>query len=355
MSGIRRFFHCVIPLGQTIFRSSNGRWICSYSQASEGITKEKCLTRRREFNLKKSDCHIHATLTQRLDAIHLLRHEHPIVRLCQALRVNRSSYYKRFHQPPAARTIENQQLRQHILTVYTETKYRLGASKIQVLLKRDYGITISAGRVYRLMKSMDLPKMSTSKPTYRYQKPTVSFASPNLLKQQFQPEAPNQAWVSDISYISVKRSFVYLCVILDLFSRKVIAWKVKQRMTASLVTETIALASQNRTYDEPVIFHSDQGSQYTSQAVRQALDKHQLVPSFSKKAYPWDNAVNEAFFKYMKKEELNRRIFQTLEDVELACFEYIEGFYNLKRPHGFNDMLTPDEKENYFFHASSLF
>lgn len=170
--------------------------------------------------------------------------------LCQVLRVNRSSYYKRFHQPPAARTIENQQLRQHILTVYTETKYRLGAAKIQVLLKRDYGICISAGRVYRLMKSMDLPKMATSKPTYRYQKPTVSFASPNLLKQPFQPEAPNQA---------------------------------------------------------------------------------------------------------MKKEELNRRIFQTLEEVELACFEYIEGFYNSKRPHGFNDMLTPNEKENYFFHASSLF
>ncbi|HAB8811410.1 TPA_asm: DDE-type integrase/transposase/recombinase [Listeria monocytogenes] len=97
--------------------------------------------------------------------------------------------------------------------------------------------------------------------TNRYQKPTVSLASLNLLKQQFQPEAPNQAWVSDISYIFVKRSFVYLCVILDLFSRKVIAWKIKQRMTASLVTETIALASQNRTYDKPVIFHSDQGSQ----------------------------------------------------------------------------------------------
>ncbi|EOA2660177.1 TPA: IS3 family transposase [Listeria monocytogenes] len=102
-----------------------------------------------------------ATLTQRLDAIHLLRHEHPIARLYQVLRVNRSSYYKRFHQPPAARTIENQQLRQHILTVYTETKYRLGVAKIQVLLKRDYGICISAGRVYRLMKSMDPPKMSS--------------------------------------------------------------------------------------------------------------------------------------------------------------------------------------------------
>lgn len=143
--------------------------------------------------------------------------------------------------------------------------------------------------------------MSRSKPTYRYQKPTVSLASPNLLKQQFQPQAPNQAWISDISYISVKRSFVYLCVILDLFSRKVVAWKVKQRMTASLVTETITLASKNRTYDEPVIFHSDQGSRYTSQAIRQTLDKHRIVASFSKKAYPWENAVNESFFIHEKR------------------------------------------------------
>ncbi|HAB8811411.1 TPA_asm: transposase [Listeria monocytogenes] len=105
----------------------------------------------------------------------------------------------------------------------------------------------------------------------------------------------------------------------------------------------------------PSSFIRIKAPKYASQAVRQALDKHRLVASFSKKAYPWDNAVNEAFFKYMKKEELNRRIFQTLEEVELACFEYIEGFYNSKRPHGFNDMLTPDEKENHFFHASSLF
>lgn len=216
-------------MGQTIFRGSDGGRVCSHSETSERITKEKRLIRRREFNLKKSDCHIHATLKQRLDAIHLLRQEHPITRLCQVLQVNRSTYYKRFHQPPAARTIENQQLRQHILTLYIETKYRLGAAKMQIFLKRDYGITISVGRVYRLMKSMDLPKMSTSKPTYRYQKPTVSFTCPNLLKQRFQPKAPNQAWVSDISYIPVKRSFVYLCVILDLFSRKVIAWKVKKK------------------------------------------------------------------------------------------------------------------------------
>ncbi|HAB8811467.1 TPA_asm: DDE-type integrase/transposase/recombinase, partial [Listeria monocytogenes] len=132
---------------------------------------------------------------------------------------------------------------QHILELYTKANYRLGAAKIQVVLTRDYGITISVGRVYRLMKSMDSPKMSTVKPIYRYQKPSVSFTRANLLKQKFQPPAPNQVWVSDISYIPVNQSFVYICVILDLFSRKVIAWKVKSRMTASLVTETIALAA----------------------------------------------------------------------------------------------------------------
>ncbi|EAD8868680.1 IS3 family transposase [Listeria monocytogenes] len=105
-------------------------------------------------------------------------------------------------------------------------------------------------------------------------------------------------------------------------------------MTVSLVTETIELASQ---------------------AVRQALDRRRLVVPFSKKSYPWDNVVNEASFKYMKKEKLNRRIFQTLEEVELACFEYSEGFYNSKRSHDFNDMLTPYKKENHFFHTSSLF
>jgi putative transposase len=206
VSGIRCFFHSPIPLGQTIFRGSDGGRVCSHSETNERITKEKCLIR----NLKKSDCHIHATLKQRLDAIHLLRQEHPITRLCQVLHVNRSTYYKRFHQPLVARTIENQQLRQHILTRYIETKYRLGAAEMQIFLKRDYGITISVGRVYLLMKSMDLPKMSTSKPTYRHQKPTVSFSCPNLLKQRFQPKAPNQAWVSDISYILVKRSFIYV-------------------------------------------------------------------------------------------------------------------------------------------------
>lgn len=226
---------------------------------------------------------------------------------------------------------------------------RLSAASMHIVLSRDYGTTISSGRVYRLMKSMDLPKMSTVKPKFRYHKPAVSLDYPNILNQQFDPNEPNRAWVSDITYISVKNKFVYLCVILDLFSRKVIAWKLSHRMTASLVIETLDHALIQRQPNEPVLFHSDRGTQYTSVAFRQFLDTHNLVASYSKPGYPYDNAVIESFFKYLKRDELSRRNFHSLEDVSLATFSYIEGWYNNRRPHSHNNMLTPNEKEEHFY------
>ncbi|EGP9916971.1 IS3 family transposase [Listeria monocytogenes] len=200
---------------------------------------------------------------------------------------------------------------------------------------------------------MDLPKMSTVKPRFRYQKPTVSSTCPNLLKQQFHSKQPNRIWVSDISYIPVKKGFVYLCVILDIFSRKVIAWNVYASMTAKLVCDTVERAVHSRNPVQSVIFHSDRGSQYLSQELRQVQEKYNLIPSYSKLAYPWDNAVTESFFKYMKKEELNRRNFSSLEEVKLAYFEYIEGFYNSKRPHSANNFLSPNLKELAFLNDSS--
>lgn len=265
--------------------------------------------------------------------------------------MNRSTYYKHFSLTPAPRTLENQQIRQHILSIYMESKKRLGAAKVKVVLERDYGISISVGRVYRLMKSMNLPKMSTTKPKFLYAKPKVSLACPNHLKQQFNPTEPNRVWTSDISYIPVKNSFVYLCVILDLYSRKVIAWKVRTRMTTSLVLDTLQTALDKRKPTQRLLFHTDRGTQYTSSEMRQFLDRHSLTYSYSKKGYPWDNAVTEAFFKYMKKEELDRRVFKTIQEVTLSSFEYIEGFYNPKRPHSANNMLTPNQKEQNYFES----
>ena len=271
------------------------------------------------------------------------------MRLCKVLRVNRSTYYKHFHSAPSPRTVENQALRQLIWSEYMASNKRLSAAKMTIVLSRNHDIHISSGRVYRLMKSMNLPKMATSKPNFLYKKPSVSLSYPNELNQQFNPTQPNRAWVSDITYISVKNKFVYLCVVLDLFSRKVIGWKVSTRMTTSLVVDTLTQAIQHRQPTQPVLMHSDRGSQYTSLVYRQFLDTHQLVPSYSKPGYPYDNAVMEAFFKYIKKEELDRRQFHSMEEVVLSTFEYIEGWYNSKRPHSHNQMLTPNEREIQFF------
>ncbi len=198
------------------------------------------------------------------------------------LKVNRSSYYKHFSTPPAPRTKENQMLRSRILQIYSASNKRLGAGKIKVVLLRDYSINISVGRVYRLMKGMDLPKMSTVKP--RVQKVQDSTATcVNLLQQKFNPPEPNQVWVSDITYIKISGGFAYLCVVMDLFSRKVIAFQVQAKMDAHLVIQTLQQALNKRKPFESLLFHSDRGSQYTSLHFRRFCDDHNVTQSFSKK------------------------------------------------------------------------
>ncbi|EOV2449546.1 IS3 family transposase [Enterococcus faecalis] len=147
----------------------------------------------------------------------MLQSEHTISKLCRVMKVNRSTFYKYNNRKLSARFRENQEIKRLILQIYTETNYRLGAAKIQILLQREHGVSISINRVYRLMKSVNLPKMVTAKPKFRYHKPTVSLACPNLIQQPFETSQPNKAWTSDISYIPVKKGFVYLYVILDLF------------------------------------------------------------------------------------------------------------------------------------------
>lgn len=266
------------------------------------------------------------------------------------LKVNRSTYYKHFSDKVAPRTLEIQQIRKNILEIYTASQKRVGPAKIQRMLSRDYGLRISIGRVYRLMKTMNLPKMSTSKPVFKRSKSQVSLERLNHLRQAFNPPAPNQVWTSDFTYIPIgNKTFVYLCIILDLFSRKVIAWSVSHKIDTLLAISTVEKAIQSRKPTAPVLFHTDQGSQYTSLEYRRYLEDRPLVHSLSKPGYPWDNAVTEAFFKYMKKEELNRRKFSSLQEVHLSCFEYIEGFYNTQRPHGTLNMLTPNEMEEKYF------
>jgi len=223
----------------------------------------------------------------------------------------------------------------------------MGAYKIRQRLIVEYGRRVSVGRVYRLMKSMSLPKMSTVKPVYTK---TVLEQGDcvNHLGKRFNPASPNLVWASDITYVRVAGKFCYVCVIIDLYSRKVIAYKVGAKNDAQLAIETFCMAYSRRGCPKGVMFHSDRGSQFTAGDFRKAIDKVEFVQSFSAKGHPFDNAVVESFFRYLKKEELNRRTYNSSSELELSLFEYIEGFYNKRRPHSFNNLLSPDEKEVAF-------
>ncbi len=281
-------------------------------------------------------------------AVKTLSGQHSIVTLCRVLHVNRSTYYKWLNHLPSARELENRAIRSCILDIYSKTDKRLGAEKITDCLRRDYCINISSGRVYRLMKTMNLPKMSTVKsPKSSYVKTDDSDCI-NILAQNFNQPAPNLVWVSDFTYIRVADRFYYVCAILDLFARKIVAYKVSNRINTQLAIDTLNDALRTRGTVSGLMFHSDRGSQFTSKKFRQYLDTLNIVQSFSAKGHPYDNAVMECFFKYMKKEETDRRNYRTLHELNQSLFTYINGFYNSVRPHSHNNGLTPNQKEAMF-------
>ena len=234
------------------------------------------------------------------------------------------------------------------MELYSKTDKRLGVHKIATCLKRDYCINISYGRVYRLIETMNLPKMSTCKPPKIHSTKIVSDNCNNLLAQNFNQPAPNMVWVSDFTYIRVANRFYYLCAILDLFSRKIVAYKVSDKINTKLAIDTLNDALASRNISSGLMFHTDRGSQFTAKTFRQYLDNLNIVQSFSAKGHPYDNAVMESFFKYLKKEETDRRCYRNLSELKQSLFVYINGFYNSVRPHSHNNGLSPIQKEALF-------
>jgi len=200
------------------------------------------------------------------------------------------------------------------------------------ILFRDYGISISSGRVYRLMRSMSLPKPSTVKPKRNPQKD--SGECNDLLRRQFHQSAPNLVWVSDFTYLRVNRTWCFLCIVMDLFSRKIIGWSLSSKHDTALIIAAFHKAYQSRNISYGLIFHSDQGAEYTASSFRKLLDENNIVQSFSKKGCPFDNACCESFFKLLKKNCTNRRTYHSVEELRLDIFDYIENLYNNRLPHG---------------------
>lgn len=237
------------------------------------------------------------------------------------------------------------------MQIYSDYDKCLGAYKITYILSRDYGINISVGRVYRLMNSMNLPKMATDKPKRHRHVDNVECY--NHLNQEFNQKAPNLVWASDFTYIKVSGKWYYLCIVMDLFSRKIIGWHLAPHHDVELTMNAFRKAYSKRDVKYGLIFHSDQGSEYTAFSFRKMLDDCNVVQSFSKKGYPFDNACCESFFKYLKKNRTSRRTYRTVDELHLDLFEYIENLYNNRLPHGAIGYKTPNEFEAEYWNQHS--
>lgn len=169
--------------------------------------------------------------------------------------------------------------------------------------------------------------------------------APNRLQRQFAPASPNQAWVTDITYIRTHEGWPYLAVVMDLFSRQIIGWSMRSRMDNDLVVSALLMAVWRRMPDKEVMVHSDQGSQFTGHEWQAFMKAHGLVASMSRRGNCHDNAVAESFFQLLKRERIRRRTYETRDVARQDIFDYIEFFYNTKRRHGFNNMRTPVQYE----------
>jgi putative transposase len=172
----------------------------------------------------------------------------------------------------------------------------------------------------------------------------------NLVERQFNVKVPNKIWAADITCIWTGTGWINLAIVMDLYSRRIIGWSMQSRMTEELTINALEMARLNRKHTEKLIHHSDQGSQYQSQALQERFRKYNIVPSMSRKGNCWDNAVVESFFKTLKSELGIQRGFKTREEAKAMIFEYIEIFYNKKRLHSTLGYLSPEqfEKANIF-------
>ncbi len=261
--------------------------------------------------------------------------------------VHPSGYYAWKANPTSERDREDQRLLGLIKQSWLESGGVYGYRKITHDL-RDLGETCGKHRIYRLMQQEGLrAQIGYGRRSYRYGKPAVVAA--NQLEQKFDVEAPNQAWVTDITYIRTHEGWLYLAVVLDLFSRQVIGWSMCSRIDSELVLKALLMAVWRRKPSNSVIVHSDQGSQYSSHDWQAFLKAHGLVASMSRRGNCYDNAVAESFFQLLKRERIRRRIYLDREEAKRDIFNYIELFYNSKRRHGYANDVSPVEFENQYF------
>ena len=268
----------------------------------------------------------------------------PVALLCRTLEVSRSGFYAWKQRPQAARTLRDQSLGLEIAAIFAESHRRYGSPRVHAQL-RAAGHRTGRKRVARLMRAAGL----RARERRRFRCTTDSrhgkAIRENLLARRFTVTAPNTRWATDITYLWTLEGWLYLAVMLDLFSRRVVGWSVSERLERGLALDALKMALEARRPSQGMLHHSDRGSQYASHEYQALLAEHGIVSSMSRRANCWDNAVAESFFASLKMELVYQTRWRTKDEARSALFEYIEVFYNRRRRHSALGYKSPAEFE----------
>lgn len=278
-----------------------------------------------------------------------LQGSYSITAVCRAFNVHRSTFkYRR----AAAKKINTGKLKLNALVrkAHNLSHGSAGARSIAEIVT-GFGVPLSRYRATGIMKSLGL--VSCQLPSHRYQKATkVNSFIPNELNRQFVPSSPNEVWCGDVTYIWTGQRWSYLAVVLDLYARKPVGWAISNSPDSQLTAKALTMAYESRGKPEGVMFHSDQGSHYTSIKFRQYLWRYQIKQSMSRRGNCWDNAPMERFFRSLKTEWVQEVGYCSFAEAKRSVYDYIVGYYSQLRPHQHNGGLSPNKAEELFVNSS---
>lgn len=264
----------------------------------------------------------------------------------------KSSYY--YGLKPKPISLETVKTKALVRQIFNDSKRSAGARSIAAILMNEHGIKLTRYIAGKLMAQMGLKSCQLKTHKYKHADEEHK-AHDNILNRNFSPSAPNHVWTGDVTYIRIKDGWCYLAIVLDLYARRIVGFAVSDSPDSMLTTKALQMAYQSRLKPSGVLFHSDQGTHYTSKKFAESVAScNGMKQSMSRKGNCWDNAPTERFFRSFKTEWMPKGSYENIAEARTAIIDYIWGYYQSVRPHRFNDYLTPLEKEKRYFNKNLL-
>lgn len=279
------------------------------------------------------------------------RAEHSISRLCKVLGVTRAGYHAWRRRGPSVRQLGDAELAKLIVTIYDGSLRTYGAPRIELELREEHEVRVGRKRVARLMRELGIEGVSRRG---KRQRTTIADPqqppAPDLVERRFVAARPNALWLADITYVPTLEGYLFLGVVMDMFSRKIVGWSMRDDLKAELVVDALAMAVTRRRPPAGLVHHSDRGSQYASLAFGRTLRESGLIASMGTRGDAFDNAACESCISTLKEEWIKRHRYQSRDQARLSIFRYLETFYNPRRRHSSLGGISPDQYELRWLH-----